>query len=420
MLAALLGAATGCLPDAPGFACGADGVTPRCTTPGSECRAGFCAVRAADCASGWRFTESAATPGVCVPPSAVDAGGDVQAVDDGSADDRPLLDDVPPDAGLDAPTVDLGVDAGGGADVVPDLGVIDAGADVVDAGAAVDVGVDARVDVAVDVAQTDTGVDAGRPDVGVDAGRLDAGVDAGPGDVPAVDVSPCQPGETLCAGRCHTLSNSVEHCGACGNRCPLGEVCSGGACACGAGQARCGGVCATAGACTSMGSGGCAQTGTWRCVNGTMTCDAVPRTSGACSVPSGGQCSTGGVCQCPSGRAACGGACRDIQTDAEHCGRCGNACGNNQVCSQGLCVLGCVVEDGTPSSRHVAPRCLQSSVCPVGLVCTGVLGVCLPQPCNMSTICIGTASCRPVTLRVTCGPETEVITHARCQRDGDV
>jgi len=83
-------------------------------------------------------------------------------------------------------------------------------------------------------------------------------------------------------------------------------------------------------------------------------------------------------------------------------------------------VLGCIVEDGTPSNRYAATRCLQSNVCPLGFVCTGRLGVCLPPPCDMSSICIGIASCRPVMLRVTCGPETEVITHARCQRDGDV
>lgn len=194
LAAVLLVATTGCLPDAPGFACGADGVTPRCTTPGSECRAGYCAVRAAECASGWRYTESAAAPGVCVPPSSVDAGGDVQAVDDGMVSDRPLLDDVPADAGFDAPLADLGVDAPatdagndlGAADVHtdtgPDLATVDAGRDVPSLDAALDApGADApRPDVGVgDVGGADVVLDLGRPDTGTDAG-IDAGIDAGP------------------------------------------------------------------------------------------------------------------------------------------------------------------------------------------------------------------------------------------------
>ena len=40
---------------------------------------------------------------------------------------------------------------------------------------------------------------------------------------------------------------------------------------------------------------------------------------------------------CPTGRTNCG-SCRDLQTDAENCGACGNICGAGQLCRRGVCV----------------------------------------------------------------------------------
>lgn len=40
---------------------------------------------------------------------------------------------------------------------------------------------------------------------------------------------------------------------------------------------------------------------------------------------------------CPSGRTRCGSACVDLQTDATHCGRCGNTCTAGRSCVLGAC-----------------------------------------------------------------------------------
>jgi len=49
---------------------------------------------------------------------------------------------------------------------------------------------------------------------------------------------------------------------------------------------------------------------------------------------------TGDGTQCVAGEAACKGACTNLQSDSQHCGTCGNACGAGQRCSIGQCVAG--------------------------------------------------------------------------------
>ncbi|MEZ4394107.1 MAG: hypothetical protein R3A48_23795 [Polyangiales bacterium] len=61
------------------------------------------------------------------------------------------------------------------------------------------------------------------------------------------------------AGRCRDTQSDRAHCGACGNACAAGQVCSGGRC----------------------------------------------------------------VVSCPAGQTDCAGSCRDTQTDRSHCGACG-------------------------------------------------------------------------------------------------
>jgi hypothetical protein len=43
-------------------------------------------------------------------------------------------------------------------------------------------------------------------------------------------------------------------------------------------------------------------------------------------------------CACPDGLVMCGSACFDAQTDAAHCGACGQRCAESQACSSGACI----------------------------------------------------------------------------------
>ena len=48
------------------------------------------------------------------------------------------------------------------------------------------------------------------------------------------------------------------------------------------------------------------------------------------------------VC-CPQGESFCGNGCVALDTDAAHCGACGNVCGHGETCINGACGLACAV-----------------------------------------------------------------------------
>jgi hypothetical protein len=82
----------------------------------------------------------------------------------------------------------------------------------------------------------------------------------------------CGPNQTNCSGTCVNLQDSEQHCSACGRACPMGQVCTAGACGapCNPAQTRCNGACvnlnnddANCGAC-DMACGGLLR----RCVQG--------------------------------------------------------------------------------------------------------------------------------------------------------
>ncbi|MBI4701277.1 MAG: hypothetical protein HY744_08980, partial [Deltaproteobacteria bacterium] len=87
------------------------------------------------------------------------------------------------------------------------------------------------------------------------------------------------------------------------------------------------------------------------CAGGTVKCggkcvDAQldPANCGSCGNACGQDavCS-GGACQlqCGGGTTKCGGKCVDVQLDPANCGSCGKACGQGDVCSLGACQLQC-------------------------------------------------------------------------------
>jgi len=94
---------------------------------------------------------------------------------------------------------------------------------------------------------------------------------------------------------CADFSTDPQHCGNCSVACPTGQTCSGGACS---GSPSCG-------------------PGHW----------------GELCMPDGGLNAEGGFGQlcCP------GFGCRDVSSDQQNCGTCGNACGATQSCRDGRC-----------------------------------------------------------------------------------
>jgi Cys-rich repeat protein len=132
--------------------------------------------------------------------------------------------------------------------------------------------------------------------------------------------TPCPRGLTNCGGECVSLAYDPANCGRCGNACVGGALCGAGMCisTCGAGQVTC------AGGCTNP------QTD--------------PNNCGACgTVCTPGQSCVAGMCRvvCVSGQQVCNDACVDTSTSLLHCGACGNACGPGEQCMAGRCTLTC-------------------------------------------------------------------------------
>ena len=84
-----------------------------------------------------------------------------------------------------------------------------------------------------------------------------------------------------------------------------------------------------------------------------------------------------GACACPDGQQLCDDACVDTQSDPQHCGGCSSPCAPNQVCSQGGCANdcgqlsecngACVDLDSNPDHCGECDNpCAQGSVCMTG------------------------------------------------------
>jgi stigma-specific protein Stig1 len=103
----------------------------------------------------------------------------------------------------------------------------------------------------------------------------------------------CKRGLRRCHGKCVNTDSDVHNCGACGNLCESGQVCSHGTC----------------------------------------------------------------KTKCATGLTNCGGSCVDVQTDADNCGGCGNVCAGNATgvnCSAGTCSYTCA--SGFADCDQTAPN----------------------------------------------------------------
>lgn len=147
----------------------------------------------------------------------------------------------------------------------------------------------------------------------------------------------CPAGESACGGQCVPLATDPLNCGACGNACGPGGVCSASACDCGPGTTRCGTTCAA----LSSDPAHCGACET-ACSAATPYCAASGAT-GACAAA------------CPASLTACGHACVDEATDRYHCGACNRACQAGEACDAGACRLVQVACFASDDVRSVAP-----------------------------------------------------------------
>ena len=189
----------------------------------------------------------------------------------------------------------------------------------------------------------------------------------------------CGPTVTYCGGSCVDVTTDIRHCGGCGNVCPTGVsgtvACVAGTCVltcdtthadCNASasdgcetsigtRTDCGGcgiACAGSLGCANVGTGsapvlrcGCTNTALSAC--GTSCVDLARNHDhcGACGNNCGdhGFCNNAGAClscgNSPEGvaRTWCGTACTDLTSDDQNCGACGNRCTGGRYCGNGVC-----------------------------------------------------------------------------------
>ena len=83
--------------------------------------------------------------------------------------------------------------------------------------------------------------------------------------------------------------------------------------------------------------------------------------------------------RCGGGKKRCDGRCVNLQTNAKHCGACGNACGANRACEGGECVA-------------AADRCSNPAVCNTEYVACGTTAG-SGDPCSCERTAEGNTAC---------------------------
>lgn len=170
-------------------------------------------------------------------------------------------------------------------------------------------------------------------------------------------------GRLACGDECIDPDTNPDHCGGCDNECLVGEdeatpVCTDGTCGadCGDDLTICGPICSTDGECGDDDDASCIIDGDEGvCAEQCVDTDADHDHCGECNQG----CDSDDVCadgdcleECPGDQTACDGACFETDTDIRHCGECDNECPDDvqaasPTCEAGECGYVCDEDDDT-------------------------------------------------------------------------
>lgn len=111
-----------------------------------------------------------------------------------------------------------------------------------------------------------------------------------------------------------------------------------------------------------------------------------------------GKICVGGQCRnpCLPGQVRCGTTCRNLTSDPQACGSCGNACAAGQTCGNGLCL--CPPGLQLCSSQCVSTQSDSDNCGACGQVCPAAFRTCLVGDC-----CTGIGASCQTTADVCCG-----------------
>ncbi len=185
---------------------------------------------------------------------------------------------------------------------------------------------------------------------------------------PSAGCDPVCTGDAVCCGMtCAQLQSSFENCGACGNECAPGQLCTAGVCTGDpidagpqdtstedtGGGGECSPPCSDTAICcgnrcvSNMVPGGDGRTDSsfQNCGACGNACDS--NTASRCGINAGGSVP---ACLCGDANACTGGRecaisegtfrCIDVNTDPANCGAIGNSCGQGESCVGGTCGCG--------------------------------------------------------------------------------
>ncbi len=200
-----------------------------------------------------------------------------------------------------------------------------------------------------------------------------SGKGSGGGGAGGASASSCSQGQTLCEGHCVNLQQDPKYCGSCVVSCG-GDTpfCSSGMCVndCAPPKQKCPPG-ADTGSCVDVNSdpnhcGAC----------GTVCPEDKPKCQPGGMGGMGGAPMVDCVAACAAGRTDCNNSCVDVQTDALHCGACGNACLPSQACAAGSCQTTCADNQSVCGGKCVNTNADPSHCGGCNVVCAA------PQVCS--------------------------------------